>query len=332
MYGFLTTGEQRLPQAGEAKGAIPGSATHTEFLVDPVNIGTLPKGKSAVVTFTVHIGSGTTAPSISNQGTVSGSNFSNVLTNIEVTPVEQPPTLTNIAKSGNEDATINFAAVDFDAGFADPNAGDTLQSVQVKSLPSASAGKLQLGGVDVTVNQVIPRANLGNLTFVPVADYNGPASFDWNASDGALPALADATVNITVNPVNDAPTLDAIADPAAILEDAAQQTVNLSGISAGPANENTQTITVTATSGNTALIPNPTVTYNSPDATGSLTYTPVANASGSALITVTVKDNGGTSPGTDTVVRTFTVNVTAVNDTPTLDAIPNPAKIWSANG
>ena len=35
------------------------------------------------------------------------------------------------------------------------------------------------------------------------------------------------TFTVTVNAVNDAPTLDAIADPAAIDEDAGVQTVNL---------------------------------------------------------------------------------------------------------
>ena len=51
---------------------------------------------------------------------------------------------------------------------------------------------------------------------------------------------------------------------------------------------------VTASSSNPALIPNPTVTYTSPNATGSLAYTPVANTSGSAVITVTVSDGGAT--------------------------------------
>src|SRR5438034_2238768 len=118
--------------------------------------------------------------------------------------------------------------------------------------------------------------------------------------------------------VNDSPTLDAIADPPAILEDAGLQTVNLSGITAGGGE--TQTLTVTASSNNTSLIPNPTVSYTSPNTTGSLSYTPVANANGSAIITVTVTDNGG---GTNTFSRTFTVNVTAVNDLPTISDIPD---------
>ena len=126
-----------------------------------------------------------------------------------------------------------------------------------------------------------------------------------------------------------------LRDPVAILEDAGQQTVNLSGISPGlPANESGQTpLLVTALSNNTALIPNPTVTYTSPNATGSLSYTPVANASGTAIITVKVQDSGGTANGgVDFITRTFTVNVTAVNDTPTLDPISDPARIPHNSG
>src|SRR5205814_122633 len=131
--------------------------------------------------------------------------------------------------------------------------------------------------------------------------------------------------NITVNPVNDAPTLDAISDPAAILEDASQQTVNLTGISPGlPADESGQTpLIVTATSNNTGLIPNPTVTYNSPNATGSLSYTPVNGQSGTAVITVKVQDNGGTANGAvDFIQRTFTVTVGVASQTNVISSSP----------
>src|SRR5204863_6788674 len=66
--------------------------------------------------------------------------------------------------------------------------------------------------------------------------------------------------------------------------------------------------------------------YTSPNATGSLSYTPVANANGTAHITVCVKDDGGTaSGGVNFVKQTFTVAVTAVNDAPTISAVPSPA-------
>jgi hypothetical protein len=126
--------------------------------------------------------------------------------------------------------------------------------------------------------------------------------------------------------INQAPTLNSIANPAAILEDAALQSVNLSGI--GDGNGGTQTLSISAGSSNPGLIPTPGVTYTSPNSTGSISYTPVANQSGSAVITVTVMDNGGTAGGgVNSFARTFTVNVTAVNDPPTLNAIANPASI-----
>src|SRR5262245_15841820 len=130
------------------------------------------------------------------------------------------------------------------------------------------------------------------------------------------------TINYTLTG-NQPPTLNAINDPPAILEDAGQQTINLSGISAGPGE--TQNLSVTVTSSNPALIPTPTVNYTSPNSTGSLTYTPVANQSGSSVITVKVQDDGGTANGgIDTFTRTFTVHVDPVNDAPTLDTINSP--------
>jgi VCBS repeat-containing protein len=116
---------------------------------------------------------------------------------------------------------------------------------------------------------------------------------------------------------NAAPTVADIPNPVAILEDAGQQTVNLTGISAGPADESWQALTVTATSSSPALVPNPVVTYTPANATWTLRYTPVANVNGTALITVVVSDDGGTANGgVNAVTNRFTVTVTAVNDAP----------------
>ena len=118
---------------------------------------------------------------------------------------------------------------------------------------------------------------------------------------------------------NAVPTLAEIPNPAAILEDAGEQTVNLGGISAGPVDDSWQVLTVTATSSNPGLIPNPAVTYTSSNATGTLKYTPVPDANGTALITVVVRDDGGTvNGGVDAVTNTFTIVVTPVNDAPSV--------------
>ncbi|KAA0133715.1 hypothetical protein FYZ48_23180 [Gimesia chilikensis] len=84
-------------------------------------------------------------------------------------------------------------------------------------------------------------------------------------------------------------SIDEISD-LSLDKNAAQQTVNLTGITAGGAATNPRR--VTATSNHPALIPDPTVIYNSPAETGSLTFTPVADQTGVAIITVTVEDGG----------------------------------------
>ena len=333
MYGYLTKGERRLPAKDQARGATPHAGGDMHFLTSPVVIGTLPSLKSVVVTYTVMINIGTTAPSISNQGTVSGSNFANVLTDDPtvgggadptVTRVEQPPVVANIAPSVNEDAILTFAAANFDAGFSDPNSADTLQILRITSLPTN--GLLKISGATFTVPQDILRANIGTLTYTPTPDYNGSDSFGWNASDGTLFAVSGALVNITVNSVNDVPSFTKGVDQT-VLEDAGAQTVPgwATAISPGPANESGQVVDFIVTNNNNPLFSvQPAVS-----ATGDLTYTPALNANGTAIVSVRIHDNGGVlNGGVDTsAIQTFNINVTAVNDQPTLNAIPDPAPI-----
>lgn len=109
-----------------------------------------------------------------------------------------------------------------------------------------------------------------------------------------------------------------------IPEDSETQVVILNNIDPGLGES--QTLRVTASSSNNSLIPTPTVTYTSPNATGSIAFTPVANQSGTAVITVTVEDAGldndlATIADNVTFSRSFSVTVTPVNDPPTLDPL-----------
>ena len=164
-----------------------------------------------------------------------------------------------------------------------------------------------------TITYTSPNST-GSLIFTPVADAFGAATITVTVMDSGGTAnggvnTTSRTFLITVTPVNDAPTLDAITNRTVAINSGAQ-TVPLAGITVGPTNEAGQTLMVAATSNNTALIPNPTVTYTSANATGSLAFTPVTGQSGMATITVTVTDNGGTTNnGVNTTSRTFTVTV-----------------------
>ena len=103
MYGFLTNGERRVPATGDALGAKPSDHPKPQYLAAPavndaLTIGTIPQGKS--VTIRHHSTINNTIPSsgspISSQGTVSGSNFSNVLTDDPAVGGTADPTLTPV--------------------------------------------------------------------------------------------------------------------------------------------------------------------------------------------------------------------------------------------
>jgi subtilisin-like proprotein convertase family protein len=231
---------------------------------------------------------------------------------ITITTINDAPTLTAIADQTAilEDAgaqTVNLSGI---------SAGGESQSLTV----TASSNNILLIP-DPTVTYTSPNAT-GSLSYTPVANQSGTAVITVTVSDdgGSISGGVDAitrTFTVTVTSVNDAPTLDTIADPATIAEDSGAQTLNLSGIS--PGGGETQVLTVTASSSNTGLIPSPTVSYTSPNATGSLSYTPVANQTGTATITVSVSDDGGTAnSGVNTILRMFTVSVGAVADRPSV--------------
>jgi formylglycine-generating enzyme required for sulfatase activity len=237
--------------------------------------------------------------------------------------VNKPPTLAALPDTTiNEDSglqTVNLSGI---------SAGGGESQTLTVAATSDNPALIPLPAVTYTS----PSAT-GTLAFTPATNAYGSAVISVVVNDhggtanGGVEAVTN-TFKVTVNPVNDAPTLATIPDTT-INENAGLQTVNLSGISAGGGES--QTLTVTATSDNPALIPNLTanlsVTYTSPSATGTLAFTPATNAYGSAVISVVVNDHGGTANGgVEAVTNTFKVTVLQV-----LILAPNMASINDTN-
>ena len=103
------------------------------------------------------------------------------------------PVAVDDARQATEDTTLVVAASSLLANDCDPD-GDELTLTQVTGGP-ATHGTVALAG--------------GQVTYMPAADFNGPASFDYTVSDG-LGHSATATVAVTVGEVNDDPA--AVAD------------------------------------------------------------------------------------------------------------------------
>ncbi|MFI4848928.1 MAG: Ig-like domain-containing protein [Gimesia chilikensis] len=251
-----------------------------------------------------------------NDGTVDSA-VSYTMT-VDVTPVNDLPTAANNTVSTNEDTPYVFTAADFN--FSDID-GDSLASVRITSLESV--GALQLSGVDVTLNQVISRADIdaGNLIFTPVANASGVSydSFGFTVNDGTADSVAAYTMTVDVTSVNDLPTA---ADNTVSTSEDTAYTFTAADFNFSDADGDTLTsIQITSLESVGALqLSGVDVTLNQVisradiDA-GNLTFTPVANASGVAYDSFTFTVNDGTVDSAGGY--TLTVDVTPVNDAPT---------------
>ena len=286
------------------------SSSNTGLIPTPTISYTSPNTTGSITFTPVIYGFGSATITVTvNDGGASNNVVSRTFT-VTVNPVNQPPTLNALANvTINENAslqTVNLSGITSGA----TNESQTL----TVTASSSNTGLIP----DPTVNYTSPNAT-GSITFTPVTYGFGSATITVTVNDGgASNNVVSRTFTVTVNPVNQPPTLNALAN-VTINENASLQTVNLSGITSGATNES-QTLTVTASSSNTGLIPTPTVSYTSPNATGSITFTPVASAYGSATITVTVNDGGASN---NIISRSFTVTVNQVNTPPTISSITN---------
>jgi len=128
-----------------------------------------------------------------------GTTFSGDATMAITITVNQVPTSTGGSVIMRTNILKYFAVSDFQ--FSDVDSGDTLSEIKVTSLPTH--GELLLNGEAIVLgayheNDVIPRSEIGLLSYLPDADYVGPDSFNFQVSDGTDYSVANATMTISV--------------------------------------------------------------------------------------------------------------------------------------
>ncbi len=97
----------------------------------------------------------------------------------------------------------------------------------------------------------------GSFTYMPAANAAGPVTFSYQARDGAGLVSNVATVTVTVDAVNDPPSISDITNKST-QEDVAS---GPHSFTVGDVETAAASLTVTATSSNTALVPNANITF-----------------------------------------------------------------------
>ncbi|WP_181357624.1 cadherin-like domain-containing protein [Stenomitos frigidus] len=270
-----------------------------------------------------YFGTDTITIKVDDQGAVGASGALSIQKTIavNVTPVNDAPSFTagtNLVV--NEDAapqTVNWAT-----GIATGPANEASQTLNFITANNNASLFTTAPTIDPT----------GKLTYTLAPNANGVATVTVNLKDNGGTANSGndtspaSTFTITANPVNDTPSFTKGANQT-ITEDAGAQTVAgwATAITAGPADEAAQTLSVLVNTDNPSLF---SVAPTIDPTTGTLTYTAAPNVNGTAIVTVQLKDNGGTALGgvDSSALQTFTINVTAVNDAPVF-TLPSPPTV-----
>ncbi|MFT6214302.1 MAG: hypothetical protein ACJAS3_000694 [Roseivirga sp.] len=144
------------------------------------------------------------------------------------------------------------------------------------------------------------------LILTSPSNFSGSDQFFIIGKSGGKSAFAQ--FNVTVNAVNDAPTLNTVQNQTT------QEDTELTGIVTQFADIDTDLngLTFTATSSNQALVKDASIALNSTVNGVEVSLNPEENASGNSNITLNVSD------GQYTASRTFKVSVESVNDKPTV--------------
>lgn len=199
-----------------------------------------------------------------------------------------PPAAVNDAYSTNEDVQLIVAA-----GTGVLN-NDT----------NALGGNLTAEIVSGTANGQLSLNANGSFTYTPNANYNGPDSFTYRARNAANLLSNVATVNITVNPINDPPV--AVNDSYTTDEDAVLTVAAVNGVLKNDSDPDGISLTAVifaqpGTGGTVAL-----------NADGSFTFTPTANFTGTTTFTYRARDVDSAFSN----IATVTITVNPINDPP----------------
>lgn len=129
------------------------------------------------------------------------SNFHEIR-NLEILKPLDPttiPSISNVNVQGVENVDVTFKSSDFTSNFIQTQSRP-LTKIKIQNLPNY--GVLKFNNVLVTAGLEINVSDISKLKFVPLSDFSGSSSFQWNGSDGTSYAGSNAFVNLKITGFN----------------------------------------------------------------------------------------------------------------------------------
>lgn len=191
------------------------------------------------------------------------------------------PAALPVSTSMDEDGELSFSSSMFSAF----NGGTpAMDSIVLLELPAN--GTLSLDGEAITELAPIALDELGDLTFAPSANFNGEVTIGWHAQAAGEATSTNSDINITVNPVNDAPSFT-VNQQVTIVNAGTTDRLVLATMTpdAVPADESEQTV-VYSVLPDTLDFAQVSINEN----TGELSVIPVEGKSGEVIFVVTAND------------------------------------------
>jgi len=223
--------------------------------------------------------------------------------NVTVSEVNDPITTVGDSAAAVEDTLLVITAstlVTNDS--AGPGESGQTLTVTAVNATTSSGGQATLVG--------------GQIRYLPATDFVGTDAITVTVTDNgttngaADPKSATATINVTVGEVNDAPNAVNKTIIAGVGQNGQVLQV-LTGDTRGPANESSQTLSITGVTPGSA---GGTIVAN---ANGTVSYSPPSPTFvGTETFTYTVQDNGTTNGTADAKIDTATVTVDVKNYLP----------------
>lgn len=233
-----------------------------------------------------------------------GEETGSAMFDLTITPANDAPTLsTNAGLTLDEDTEASITSSDLSTSDVDDPTGNVRYTVT--STPSH--GELRVGGAALSDNDTFTQKNIDEetVTYHPSQNFNGSDSFRFSVSDGKTSGASDETFSITVDPINDEPTISSIPDQQPD-EDTQIGPLNFS---VSDAETPSADLSVSATSNNSSLVPADSLKLGGNGSSRTITPALLTHANGDGQITVIVEDQ--VTPG-----RSRQVVWSAVNDFP----------------